>query len=201
MKRAALYLRVSTGEQHTENQRPELEQLALARRLDVVLVEEEQATTRRRRPALERVLVAARKRKIDAVVIWAIDRLGRSMGGNLSTILELDRLGVEVVSYREPWLDAAGPTRDLLVAIFSWVAEQERTQISERTRAGMARAKRDGKAIGRPSKSVNATAARSLRTTKTATETARALGVGRSTLYRKLGPSRKGALRKEGPTC
>jgi DNA invertase Pin-like site-specific DNA recombinase len=72
------------------------------------------------------------------------------MTGAINTVLELDRLGVRVLSAREPWLDTDSPVRPLLVAIFGWVAEQERTRLIERTRADMARARREGKKIGRP---------------------------------------------------
>ncbi len=72
------------------------------------------------------------------------------MAGAINTVLELDRLGVRVLSAREPWLDTDSPVRPLLVAILGWVTEQERTRLIERTKAGMARARRDGKKIGRP---------------------------------------------------
>jgi len=65
-------------------------------------------------------------------------------------VLELDRLGVPVLSVREGWLDISGPVRPLLVAIFGWVAEQERATLIERTRAGLDRASRQGKRLGRP---------------------------------------------------
>ena len=77
---------------------------------------------------------AARRAGFDALIVWAIDRFGRSMVGNLTDVLELDRLGVQVVSVRESWLDTGSPVRNLLIAIFSWVAEQERTRLVERTR-------------------------------------------------------------------
>src|SRR5437899_10500821 len=67
-----------------------------------------------------------------------------------SRVLELDRIGVQVVSVREPWLDTSGPVRSLLIAIFSWCAEQEPLRLIERTRAGLDRARRQGKMLGRP---------------------------------------------------
>ena len=185
MKRAGLYLRVSMGDQHAENQRPAEDELARARGLKEVLVEEEAASTRGRRPAFERVMVAARAHRFDVLIIWAIDRFGRSMAGNLGDVLELDRLGVVVLSVREPWLEAPGPTRSLLVAIFSWVAEQEREQRSERTKAGLARVKKTGITLGRPRRSVNVTAALSMKAEgKTWPQVARALGASRSVVLR-----------------
>ena len=71
--------------------------------------------------------------------MWSLDRLHRSMLGALQTVLDLDRIGVQVVSLREPWLDTGSPVRPLLIVIFGWVAEQERIRIGERTRAELGR--------------------------------------------------------------
>jgi hypothetical protein len=101
--------------------------------------------------------------RFDVLVVWSIDRFGRSMVGNIRTALELDRLGIEVISVREPWLDTRGPVRELLIAIFSWGAEQERRCLVERTHARLERARRQGKRIGRPPAAINVTAARALR--------------------------------------
>ncbi|MFH1189785.1 MAG: recombinase family protein [Candidatus Omnitrophota bacterium] len=99
-----------------------------------------------------RMLEDADKRKFDLVLVWALDRLSRE--GISNTLGYLDRLkrnGVAVKSLQESWLD----TRDeslgqLLIAIFSWVASQERKRIVERTMAGLERAKANGKKLGRP---------------------------------------------------
>jgi DNA invertase Pin-like site-specific DNA recombinase len=152
---AGLYARVSTMEQTAENQERELLQLAHARGWQVGgIYRESMSGAIRDRPELDRLLGDARAGRIGAVVVWALDRLHRSMVGCITTVLELDRLGVQVLSLREPWLDTAGPVRSLLLAIFGWVAEQERARLIERTRAGLARARekgtRSGKAIGRP---------------------------------------------------
>jgi DNA invertase Pin-like site-specific DNA recombinase len=150
--KAAIYLRVSKsdGSQTTDNQRPEVEQLARARGLDVVEVYEEQASAAKRRPEHERMMRDARRGAFKVLVIWALDRFGRSMVGNMADVTELDRLGVTVVSVRETWLDTGGPVRSLLIAIFSWCAEQERLRLIERTKAGLATARRKGKRLGRP---------------------------------------------------
>jgi putative DNA-invertase from lambdoid prophage Rac len=149
-KRAALYLRVSTDEQSTDNQRPELEQLARVRGLGIVAVYEEQASAAKTRARFDAMLADAHRGAFDVLLVWALDRFGRSMVGNLGAVLELDRRGVQVVSVRETWLDTGGPTRNLLVAIFSWVAEQERAQLIARTNAGLERARRRGVRLGRP---------------------------------------------------
>ncbi|MCI0573329.1 MAG: recombinase family protein [Myxococcaceae bacterium] len=149
--KAALYVRVSTQGrgQTVENQLPDLLRLAQARGLEVVLYEEQESAAKHR-PVLERLLADARVGCIQVVLVWALDRLHRSMSGAIHTVLELDRVGVQVISVREPWLDTSGPVRSLLVAIFGWVAEQERLRLIERTRAGLARARAQGKRIGRP---------------------------------------------------
>lgn len=163
MTRVALYLRVSkaNGSQTTDNQRPEVEALAASKGA-VTVVYEEQCSAVKRRPAYEAMLEAARKGELDVLVIWAIDRFGRSMARNLSDLLELDKLGVRVYSVRESWLDTSGPVKPLLIAIFSWVAEQERARISERTKAGLARVRAHGQRLGRPKREFDVTRARAL---------------------------------------
>jgi putative DNA-invertase from lambdoid prophage Rac len=148
--RAAVYYRVSSDSQSIECQRPEVEQLCRARGLHVVASYEEQASAAKRRPEHERMMKDAKKGKFNVLVIWAIDRFGRSMVGNLGDVLELDRIGVEVVSVRESWLDTGGPVRALLIAIFSWVAQEERARLIERTKVGMIAARKRGAKIGRP---------------------------------------------------
>lgn len=149
-KTAALYLRVSTTEQSTENQLPDLEQLAAARGLKIVAVYSENVSAVKQRPEFEKMMRDAHRGRFGTLVIWSLDRLGRTMSGNMQAVLDLDRRGVQVVSVREPWLTMDGPVRALLVAVFSWVAEQERLQIAARVRAGIDRARRRGVRLGRP---------------------------------------------------
>jgi putative DNA-invertase from lambdoid prophage Rac len=144
----AIYYRVSSAQQTVANQKPDVERYVQAQGLGPVTVYEEQASAAKRRPEFERMLAACRDGHHSTVVVWALDRFGRSMAGNVRDVLELDRLGVRVVSVREPWLNTAGPVRELLVAIFSWVAQQERQRLIERTKAGLATAKAKGKQIG-----------------------------------------------------
>jgi DNA invertase Pin-like site-specific DNA recombinase len=109
------------------------------------------------------------------------------MVGNLQAVIELDRIGVQVISVREQWLDTSGPVRSLLIAIFSWVAEQERLRISERTKAGLERARRQGKQIGRPKAIINMPVALALRDRGfSIRQMARELKIGASTLHRLL---------------
>jgi DNA invertase Pin-like site-specific DNA recombinase len=153
-KHAAIYLRVSTDGQTLENQRPELDQLARARKLQLVRTYAENVSASKRRPEFDRMMSDARRGAFTVLLVWSLDRFGRSMAGNVSDALALDRAGVELISLREPWLDTGGPVRDLLLAVFSWVAEQEVRRLAERTRAGIERARltgtKSGKPIGRP---------------------------------------------------
>ena len=150
----AVYLRTSTGRQTTENQAPDVERLVRARGLRVVARYDETASSARERPEFRRMLDDARRGVFTTLVVWSLDRFGRSMVGNVNDLLELDRIGVLVLSVREAWLDTGGPVRALLIAIFSWVAEQERVRIGERTRAGLERARARGKKLGRPARAI-----------------------------------------------
>jgi DNA invertase Pin-like site-specific DNA recombinase len=118
VKRAALYLRVSTDEQTIENQRGDLERLVSARGWGPVFFEETASGTRDDRPELAPMMDAARRGEVTAVAVWSLSRMHRSMARTVRDVLELDRLGIAVVSHREAWLDTSGPARGLLVAIF-----------------------------------------------------------------------------------
>lgn len=146
----AVYLRVSEGEQHEENQRPDIERLLAARfpGAEVVWYIEKHSATRGKRPVFERLLANARAGRFSALVIWKLDRFGRSLVRNLNDIVELDRLGVCLVSVCEPWLDTTGPMRHMLVANYSWFAELESQNISLRVHTGLARVRDKGGATG-----------------------------------------------------
>lgn len=186
MTRAAIYLRVSTSHQSTDNQRPAVLRLAEARGFEITQVYEEKVSALAKdRAAWSQLKVDAHAGHFNAVVISSLDRLGRSMSGNLQDVLLLERLGVQVVSVREPWLDLGGPTRDLLVAVLSWVAQEEGRQIRARVRAGLERARREGKQLGRPRKQIPLEQALQLRAQgKSLRIAARELNCGVSTLHR-----------------
>ncbi len=186
-KKACIYLRTSTDKQFTTNQRPAVLRLAEARGFEVVQVFEEQMSATKVRPQWEALKAAAHRGEFAAVIIYAIDRLGRSMIGNVQEILGLDRLGVEVVSVREPWLDMGGPVRTLLIAILSWVAEEERRQIASRSKLGVERARAAGKRIGRPPVNVDMEVAVKLRGEGLSVrEIATKLGLPKSTVHKAL---------------
>lgn len=186
--KAALYLRVSTTDQNPENQIPALTQLAQARGIEVVtVITEKMSGSKKARPGLELLLQGAHRGEYNVVIVWAIDRLGRSMPAVVDMITELDRINCKVVSYQEPWLVMDGPVRQLLIAIFAWVAEQERARLIERTQAGLATARRNGKKLGRPAVELDLDQAMRLRKQGLSiAETARRLGVGKGTLHRAL---------------
>lgn len=185
--KAVIYLRVSTADQTTANQLPELMQLAEARNFEVIEVIEDVMSAAKQRPGIERIMKLAHTGKCRAVVCWALDRLGRSMVGNLNTVLELDRLGVEVISARESWLQVHGPARSLLIGVMSWVAEQERARIRERTLSGLQRARREGKKLGRPGVEIDADKALLLRRRGLSLRAiASKLGVSHTSLHRFL---------------
>lgn len=151
--RCCLYCRVSDprGRQTNENQRWELMQVAQARGFEVVRVYEDMESAYKHRPAFERMMADARSgdRRWSVTLVWALDRLGRGFSC-FDSYRELSNLGVRVISAREPWTDADGPARELLVAVMSWVSGWERERLRERTKAGLERARRQGKRIGRP---------------------------------------------------
>jgi DNA invertase Pin-like site-specific DNA recombinase len=150
MKRAALYLRVSTLDQHPETQGIELRQFARQRGYDIVeeYVDHGVSGTKVRRPALDRLLKDAHRRRFDAVLVWSCDRLARSTKHFLQVLDELNELGIQFHSQREA-IDTEGPLGRAIIVIISAISELEKSLIVERVRAGMRRAKLEGRRIGR----------------------------------------------------
>lgn len=152
--RVALYLRVSTDDkgQTVENQRLPLREYCAAQAwTDVVeYTDEASATDLRGRKAWRQLLDDAAKRKVDLVLVWRIDRAFRSVLDAAQTLKRFRAWGVGLRSYQEPWLDTTSPFGEALYYITVAYAQLERGILSERTKAGMARARRQGKRIGRP---------------------------------------------------
>ncbi len=146
---AAIYLRVSTDQQTTDNQEPDCVRLAEHQGWNVVEVYREQQSAVKKRPIFRRMMADARSGGFRFLIVWRLDRFGRSMQGNINDVLELESVGVSVVSVKEPWLAVDGSARNLLLAIFSWLAEEERRVLIERIRAGIARSRAEGKPCGR----------------------------------------------------
>ena len=152
-KRVAFYLRVSTGEQTTDNQRLELEAVARHRGWDVVQVYEDQgisgAKGREKRPQFDRMLKDAVRGKFDVLAAWAVDRLGRSLQDLVATLGELREAGVDLFLHQQA-VDTTTPSGRAMFGMLSVFAEFERAMIQERVRAGLARARAAGKRLGRP---------------------------------------------------
>src|SRR6059058_3685339 len=187
MKRAAVYLRVSTLDQHPETQLHDLKALAEPRGFQVVQVYEDRSSgARASRPGLDQLLADARRGKFEVVVVWACDRLARSVTHFLQVLDELNHLGIEFVSFREQ-LDTGGPLGRAVVVIISVVAELERNLIVERVKAGMRRAKLEGQRIGRPTCQVDVAALlRDRACGHTLSQLANLYGIGQTTVRRLL---------------
>jgi DNA invertase Pin-like site-specific DNA recombinase len=150
MKRAALYIRVSTLDQHPETQLHDLRQFASQRGLQIVreYTDHGFSGTKARRPALDELMEDARRHRFDVLVVWSIDRLARSTKHLLQTLDELNGRGIQFLSQREA-IDTEGPLGRAIIVIVSAMAELERCIMIERVRAGMRRAKIEGRRIGR----------------------------------------------------
>jgi DNA invertase Pin-like site-specific DNA recombinase len=151
--KTVIYSRVSTGEQNVENQTAVLAEWAKRRDYEVVSIyqEEESAWKSGHQRALAELVEDARHGKFQAVLVWALDRLSREGAlAILSLVHRLSLYGVKVLSYQESWTEAPGEMAELLYALTGWVARMESQRRSERTRAGLARVKGQGKRLGRP---------------------------------------------------
>src|SRR5512133_2954042 len=150
MKRAALYMRVSTVDQHPETQLHDLRALASQRGFQIVREYRDKISgTKARRPGLDQLLADARRGEFEVLLVWSCDRVARSVKHFLEVLDEMNRLNIEFVSFREN-LDTGGALGRAIVVIISVVAELERSLIVERVRAGVRRARLEGRHIGRP---------------------------------------------------
>jgi DNA invertase Pin-like site-specific DNA recombinase len=154
MKRAVLYLRVSTMEQTTANQERELREIAGRVGYEIVKVYKDHgisgAKGRDRRPAFNALCRDATQRKFDVVMAWSVDRLGRSLQDLIGFLSELHALGVDLFLHQQG-LDTTTPAGKAMFQMLGVFAEFERSMIKERVRAGLARAKAAGTKLGRPS--------------------------------------------------
>jgi DNA invertase Pin-like site-specific DNA recombinase len=149
MKRAAIYMRVSTVDQHPETQLLDLRQMAAQRGYEIVHEYTDRISgTKAKRPGLDQMMRDARRGRFDVVLVWACDRIARSTRHFLDVLDDLNRLNVEFISFREQ-IDTGGPLGRAIVVIIGAIAELERSLIVERVRAGMRRAKLEGRSIGR----------------------------------------------------
>jgi DNA invertase Pin-like site-specific DNA recombinase len=192
MFRAGLYARVSTNDQQTlAMQSRAMREYAARRGWTIALQVREVNSGAARREAREKLLEAARRREIDVVLVWRLDRWGRSVTDLLATLQELDHLGVGFVSLTEA-LDLTTPAGRAMAGLLAVFAEFEREILRDRTRAGLAHARQSGKRLGRPATAVaHAAEMRKLyRAGMSKSEIARRLQIGRTSVRRVLGSKR-----------
>jgi DNA invertase Pin-like site-specific DNA recombinase len=155
-KTAAVYVRVSTPDQHVESQLYDLRELATQRGFEIVHEYEDRGVCgkKARRPGLDALMADARRKRFSVVLVAAFDRIARSTRNFLQVIDELDSMGIEFISRREN-VDTSGPMGRLFVTIISAIAELERSLVVDRVKSGMRRAKLEGRQIGRSRLDVN----------------------------------------------
>jgi DNA invertase Pin-like site-specific DNA recombinase len=153
MRRAALYLRVSTTDQTTANQERELREVASRMGCEIARVYKDHgisgAKGRDRRPEFDRLLRDAAQRKFDMVMAWSVDRLGRSLQDLVAFLSELHALHIDLFLHQQG-LNTTTPSGKAMFQMMRVFAEFERAMIAERVRAGLRRAKDEGKQLGRP---------------------------------------------------
>src|SRR5271167_4431915 len=189
MKRAAIYVRVSTDKQTVENQLRELRQIAERRGWEVVEEYHDAgisgAKSRKDRPGLDKMLRDAQRRRFDVVMAWAIDRLGRSLIDLLGTIQTLEVCNVDLYLDQQA-IDTTTPAGRLMFQVTGAFAEFERSMIRQRVNAGLRRAVEQGKQLGRPkiAPAIEKRILSHLKAGKGILKVARECGVGTGTVQR-----------------
>lgn len=189
MRRVALYVRVSTADQTTENQERELTAIAARMGWEVVSIYKDEgisgAKGRDKRPALNAMLKEVTRRKFDMVMAWSVDRLGRSLQDLVGFLSDLHAARVDLFLHLQG-LDTTTPSGRAMFQMLGVFAEFERAILVDRTMAGLARARAQGKRLGRPATSDETlTRARELRATGMSMDRiARELGIGKSVAQR-----------------
>jgi DNA invertase Pin-like site-specific DNA recombinase len=150
MRKAAIYARVSTPDQHVESQIYDLRDLAGKRGYTVIREFQDRGVSgsKSKRAGLDAMLASARRREFDVLLVAAFDRIARSTKNFLEIVDELNELGIEFVSAREA-IDTSGPMGRMFITLVGSIAELERSLITERIRAGMRRARLEGQRLGR----------------------------------------------------
>jgi len=187
VKRAAVYMRVSSLDQHPETQLLDLRQMAAQRGYEIVAEYTDRISgAKARRPGLDELMRDARRSRFDVVLVWASDRIARSVRHFLDVLDELNRLHIEFVSFREQ-IDTGGPLGRAIVVIIGAIAELERNLIIERVRAGMRRARLEGRHIGRqPLELDRAAILRERQHGRSLAQLAKTYRVSRTTIHRVL---------------
>jgi DNA invertase Pin-like site-specific DNA recombinase len=187
--RVAIYARVSTlNGQHPEMQLAELREYAARRSWQVVdeYVDQGVSGSKESRPALNRLMTDAHRRRFEAVLVWKIDRFGRSLKHLVNALADLDSYGVAFISLRDN-LDLTTPTGRLMFQVVGAMAEFERALIQERVRCGLKNARANGKTLGRPRRVVDRDCILRMKADGTSLrEIATKLGVGYGTIRTRL---------------
>jgi DNA invertase Pin-like site-specific DNA recombinase len=192
MFRVGLYARVSTQDQQTlPMQNRAMREYAARRGWTITMQVREVGSGAAQREAREKLLEAARRRKIDVLLVWRLDRWGRSVTDLLATLQELEHLGVGFVSLTEA-LDLTTPVGRAMAGLLAIFAEFEREILRERVRAGLAHARQNGTRLGRPATAaVKSAEIRKLhRNGVSKAEIARRLTIGRTSVRRILAETR-----------
>ncbi len=192
MKRCALYTRVSTADQHEETQLCDLREMARQRGFEIVHEYGDVICgAKSKRPGLDQLMADARRRRFDVVLAAAFDRLARSVRHFLEVLDELGHLGIEFVSLGES-IDSGGPLGRAMIVIVGAIAELERSLIIERVRAGMRRARLEGRRLGREPLDIDRnTLVRDRVSGLSLTQTAKRYKVSRATVVRLVREARR----------
>jgi DNA invertase Pin-like site-specific DNA recombinase len=196
--RVGIYARVSTKEQNCDLQLRDLRAYCAARQFAVVreYVDMGQSGTKDTRPALNELMADARKRKLDAVLVWRFDRFARSTKHLLLSLEEFRALGLQFISYQEN-IETGTPLGQAVFVIVAAVAQLERDLICERVNAGIRNARARGKRLGRPRRYVDLDRILEMRAAGESLENiANALGVGYGTVRDRLAANRRKSLSK-----
>lgn len=183
---AGLYGRVSTKDkgQDTENQMAQLRKYAEAQNWEIREFIDHESGKHSDRAGLDALFTAASRREINMVLVWALDRFTRE--GVAETFIHIKRLsgyGAQFESFTEPHFRTTGPAGELMIAIAAWIAKQERIRISQRTKEGLATARKKGRIGGRPRKIFDRSRAEQLRKDgKSWRQIEAIMGIGQSTI-------------------
>jgi DNA invertase Pin-like site-specific DNA recombinase len=186
--RAAIYARVSTAEQDADMQTAELREFVKQRRWDLALdlVDVGESGSKDSRPALDKLMAAARRRQVDVVVVYRFDRFARSLAFLVKSLEEFRALGIDFVSLHES-VDTSTPNGRLVFGILGSVAEFERELIQERIKSGIAAARKRGKRFGRPMRVVDSERVYEMRKQRLSwSRISRELGISRRTAKRRF---------------
>jgi DNA invertase Pin-like site-specific DNA recombinase len=190
-KKAALYCRVSTGDQHLENQLLDLREMAKQRGYEIVREYTDTISgAKSKRPGLDQLMADARRHRFDILIVAAFDRIARNVRHFLDVLDELNQLGIEFLSKREN-IDTGGPLGRAMLTIIGAISALELDLIRERILAGMRRAKLEGRRIGRAPLDIDRTqVVADRRSGNSLTEVAKKYRISRATVCRLVNEAR-----------